>query len=107
MEREMMNFEFEEFEEFDNLIGSVTQASPAVKKDSSYSRLQYLIDNTTAIIYASVPTGDFKMNYVSNNAKLVLGFTPEQMMDDPNFMQMSQSSSHLAKDVILRNDYIF
>ena len=80
-----MNFEFEEFGEFDNLIGSVTQASPAVKKDSSYSRLQYLIDNTTAIIYASVPTGDFKMNYVSNNAKLVLGFTPEQMMDDPNF----------------------
>jgi PAS domain S-box-containing protein len=74
-----------DFEEFTDLVGSVTHASPAVKGESSYSRLQYLIDNTTAIIYASVPTGDFKMTYVSNNAKLVLGFDPQQMMDDPNF----------------------
>jgi PAS domain S-box-containing protein len=48
-------------------------------------RLQYLIDNTPAIIYSSVATGDFKMTFVSNNALRVLGYPPEVMVADPNF----------------------
>jgi PAS domain S-box-containing protein len=48
-------------------------------------RLQYLIDNTPAIIYSSVATGDFKMTFVSNNALRVLGYPPEEMVADPNF----------------------
>ena len=48
-------------------------------------RLQYLLDNTPAIIYCTVPSGDFKMTFVSNNALHVLGYHPEEMVADPNF----------------------
>jgi two-component system NtrC family sensor kinase len=49
------------------------------------ARLEYLIANTPAIIYSSVPTGDFKMTFVSDNAWRVLGYKPEEMVADPNF----------------------
>jgi two-component system, NtrC family, sensor kinase len=71
---------FEEFESF--------TSSPAPRQAEPQSplvRLQYLIDNTPAIIYSSVPSGDFKMTFVSNNAVNVLGYRPEQMLADPNF----------------------
>jgi two-component system NtrC family sensor kinase len=48
-------------------------------------RLRYLLDNTPAIIYSSVPSGDFKMTFVSENAWRVLGFHPAEMVADPNF----------------------
>lgn len=48
-------------------------------------RLEYLISNTPAIIYSSVPSGDFKMNFVSANAARVLGYDPDDMVADPNF----------------------
>jgi len=32
-----------------------------------------------------VPSGDFKMTFVSNNAYNVLGYRPEEMLADPNF----------------------
>ena len=48
-------------------------------------RLQYLLDNTPSIIYCTVPSGDFKMTFVSNNALNVLGYRPEDMVADPNF----------------------
>ncbi|PRC93358.1 ATP-binding protein [Solimicrobium silvestre] len=74
-----------EFEEFDELVAPAVKSLVVPKKETGYSRLQYLIDNTTAIIYASVPTGDFRMTYVSGNAFHVLGYRPEQMIEDPNF----------------------
>lgn len=49
------------------------------------ARLEYLIANTPAIIYSSVPTGDFKMTFVSANALRVLGYKPEDMVADQNF----------------------
>ncbi len=49
------------------------------------ARLEYLIGNTPAIIYSSVPSGDFKMNFVSANATHVLGYDPVEMVEDPNF----------------------
>lgn len=61
------------------------QSKAAVPVTSQEERLQYLIDNTPAIIYSSVPTGDFKMTYVSGNAYHVLGYRPEEMLSDPNF----------------------
>jgi two-component system, NtrC family, sensor kinase len=70
--------QFEEFESFPSNPTSAEAASPLV-------RLQYLIDNTPAIIYSSVPSGDFKMTFVSNNAFRVLGYRPEEMLADPNF----------------------
>lgn len=52
---------------------------------ASHERLRYLIENTPAIIYSSVPTGDFKMTFVSSNARRILGYDPDLMVSDPNF----------------------
>jgi PAS domain S-box-containing protein len=72
-----------EFEVFDSLTSSPAPAQGDAT--SPLVRLQYLIDNTPAIIYATVPSGDFKMTFVSNNAYNVLGYRPEEMVADPNF----------------------
>ena len=72
-----------EFEDFD-YITSDTPARPSGPADP-LQRLQYLVDNTPAIIYSTVPSGDFKMTFVSNNAFHVLGYRPEDMLADPNF----------------------
>jgi PAS domain S-box-containing protein len=72
-----------EFDEFE-FISSDTPAR-ASEPASPLQRLQYLVDNTPAIIYATVPSGDFKLTFVSNNAQNVLGYRPEDMVADPNF----------------------
>jgi two-component system, NtrC family, sensor kinase len=72
-----------EFEVFESLSSSPAPAQ--ADATSPLVRLQYLIDNTPAIIYATVPSGDFKMTFVSNNAYNVLGYRPEEMVADPNF----------------------
>jgi len=71
-----------DFEDFDSL-----SAPPAALPHSASPlvRLQYLIDNTPALIYCTVPSGDFKMTFVSNNAFNMLGYRPDQMLADPNF----------------------
>jgi len=75
-----------QFEEFDSLSGSAaTPAAAQAEAASPLTRLQYLVDNTPAIIYCTVPSGDFKMTFVSNNAYHRLGYLPEQMLADPNF----------------------
>lgn len=76
-----------QFDEFSILppATATATATDASKGLSTDTRLQYLIDNTPAIIYSSVPTGDFKMTFVSNNALHVLGYQPEEMVADPNF----------------------
>ena len=70
-----MSIDFEEF-------GAPTPPSKAV---TPLVRLQYLIDNTPGIIYCAVPSGDFKMTFVSNSAHAVLGYRPDEMVADPNF----------------------
>ncbi len=73
-------------EEFEVFWSEAPGASPAPAHETSpLVRLQYLIDNTPAIIYCTVPSGDFKMTFVSNNAYDLLGYRPEQMVADPNF----------------------
>lgn len=48
-------------------------------------RLQYLVDNTPAIIYTSVPSGDFKITFVSENLTRVLGYEPEELLNENDF----------------------
>jgi len=73
-----------QLEEFD--FFSIDSAAPPPRQAASpLTRLQYLVDNTPAIIYCMVPSGDFRMTFVSNNAHNVLGYRPEQMLADPNF----------------------
>ena len=76
-----------QFEEFESFADGAPASAPAVPhaETSPLMRLQYLIDNTPAIIYCTVPSGDFKMTFVSNNAYNLLGYRPEQMVADPNF----------------------
>jgi PAS domain S-box-containing protein len=75
--------QFEEFDDFSS--GPAAVAVPAADAASPQARLQYLLDNTPAIIYCTVPSGDFKMTFVSNNVHRALGYQPEQMVADPNF----------------------
>src|SRR5471032_3606441 len=78
-----IDMQFEEFDAF-----SSTSAGTAVDRVEAASplvRLRYLIDNTPAIIYCTVPSGDFKMTFVSNNAFHMLGYRPQDMVADPNF----------------------
>jgi len=56
-----------------------------VRLAETSARLQHLIDNSPAIIYSAVPTGDFKITFVSENLRHVLGFEPREMLDDINF----------------------
>jgi len=64
---------------------SLTAGSPLIQPLKINQRFEYLIANTPAIIYSSVPSGDFKMTFVSENALRVLGYEPQEMVDDPNF----------------------
>ena len=73
------------FEEFDVDTPSLAPHKVTAGDTEPTVRLQYLIDNTPAIIYSSVATGDFKMTFVSSNALRVLGYRPEDMVADPNF----------------------
>ncbi|MEO8118562.1 MAG: ATP-binding protein [Rhodoferax sp.] len=62
------------------LVGA---AQPELNRENA--RLKYLIANTPAIIYSSVPTGDGTMTFVSDNALRVLDYRPEEMVADPSF----------------------
>ncbi len=79
--------QFEDFDAFNVPVEPKPASAPAPVGDAGAPniRLQYLIDNTPVIIYSSVPTGDFKMTFVSGNALRVLGYQPEEMVADPNF----------------------
>ncbi|MBA5606363.1 PAS domain-containing protein [Duganella sp. FT3S] len=74
-----------QFEELEFFSTDAPARAPAAEAASPLVRLQYLVDNTPAIIYSTVPSGDFKMTFVSKNAYHVLGYRPEQMLADPNF----------------------
>lgn len=49
------------------------------------ARYRHIIGNTPAIIYSSVPSGDFRLTFVSENASRVLGYEVAEMLDDDNF----------------------
>jgi two-component system NtrC family sensor kinase len=74
----------DQFEEFSSPASTTPVRQDAGDIDER-ERYRYLLANTPAIIYSSVPSGDFKMTFVSENAARVLGFQPEEMTADPNF----------------------
>lgn len=80
-----MAMQFDDFDVFGNDAAPAAVLDASGAQASPLTRLQYLIDNTPAIIYCSVPSGDFKMTFVSNNAFNVLGYRPDDMVADPNF----------------------
>lgn len=49
------------------------------------ARLQHLIDNSSTIICSSVPSGDFRITFVSENLIRVFGYEPREMLEDHDF----------------------
>ncbi len=45
----------------------------------------YLIENTPAVIYTCVASGDFKITYISKNVERMLGYQDEEVLSDPDF----------------------
>ena len=80
-----MTMQFEDFGASADAAIVANGAGPVSAAASPLVRLQYLIDNTPAIIYSAVASGDFKLTFVSNNATNILGYRPEDMVADPNF----------------------
>lgn len=76
-----------QFEEFSSSVFTPTSPAPQSGRQDAIvtERYRYLLANTPAIIYSSVPSGDFKMTFVSENATRVLGYRPDEMLADPNF----------------------
>ena len=70
---------------FDTFESVSPRQSDAIAHREMSQRFEYLIANTPAIIYSSVPSGDFKMTFVSENAVRVLGYTSSEMINDANF----------------------
>ena len=111
-----MAIQFEEFESFASSPLPAPVASPLV-------RLKYLIDNTPAIIYSSVASGDFKMTFVSANARNVLGYAPEEMLEQgvsmlypdaaayekaggESYSRLSDGSAFIAERELLRRETV-
>jgi PAS domain S-box-containing protein len=71
-----------QFEDFDFFAPANPQASAPPEP---VNRLQHMVDHISAVIYCTVPSGDFKLTFVSNNAQTILGYAPDAMIADPNF----------------------
>jgi PAS domain S-box-containing protein len=54
------------------------------KKPASVD-LEHVLSVCPAIIYATKGSGDFACTFVSENIKEILGFTQQEMLDDPDF----------------------
>ena len=66
----------------DSTVGEAPDMRALLKDNARY---RHIIGNTPAIIYSSVPSGDFRLTFVSENASRVLGYEPQEMLDDSNF----------------------
>jgi two-component system NtrC family sensor kinase len=74
-----------QFEEFSQAVPANAPSFEQQDSGAVSERYRYLLANTPAIIYSSVPSGDFKMTFVSENVRRVLGYGPDEMLADPNF----------------------
>jgi PAS domain S-box-containing protein len=48
-------------------------------------RLQYLLTVTPGIIYTNQASGDFSCTFVSDNLQSIMGYSPWEMLEDPQF----------------------
>ncbi len=59
----------------------------AVEKErkEAHARLQHVLAVCPAVIYTTQASGDFKCTFVSETIQQILGYTPQEMLDDPDF----------------------
>ncbi|MCI0408817.1 MAG: GAF domain-containing protein [Acidobacteria bacterium] len=53
--------------------------------EEAHVRIPYVLAVCPSIIYTTEASGDFPCTFVSENIYQILGYTPEEMLDDPDF----------------------
>jgi len=67
----------------DELENRVEERTAELKE--ARERLQYLFAVSPAIIYTNQASGDFACTFVSENLHSIMGYRPQEMLDDPKF----------------------
>jgi PAS domain S-box-containing protein len=66
------------------------------------ARLQHVLAVTPAIIYTNQASGDFACTFVSESLQPIMGYAPQEMLDDPDFWTTHlhpQDARHVLADV--------
>ncbi|MBL8541153.1 MAG: GAF domain-containing protein [Betaproteobacteria bacterium] len=66
------------------------------------ARLQHVLAVTPAIIYTNQASGDFACTFVSDSLLPIMGYAPQEMLDDPDFWTTHlhpQDARHVLADV--------
>ena len=66
------------------------------------ARLQHVLAVTPSIIYTNKASGDYACTFVSESLKAIMGYTPHEMLDDPDFWTTHlhpQDARHVLPDV--------
>src|SRR4249920_3089678 len=65
-------------------------------------RLQHVLAVTPAIIYTNQASGDYACTFVSESLHPIMGYSPQEMLDDPDFWTTHlhpQDARHVLADV--------
>ena len=49
------------------------------------SRLEHWLESSPTVIYTREPRGDFAFTYISKNIQALMGWEPQQLLEDPHF----------------------
>jgi len=66
------------------------------------ARLQHVLAVTPSIIYTNQASGDYACTFVSESLKAIMGYTQQEMLDDPDFWTTHlhpQDARHVLPDV--------
>ena len=78
--------------EHGDVIGMIGYSIDITEQKKAEQRLQEseayfseLVTNSPVVIYTCVPDGDFPATFISENVRDMMGFEPQQFLDDPGF----------------------
>ena len=66
------------------------------------ARLEHVLAVTPAIIYTNQPAGDYACTFVSDSLHAIMGYEPQEMLDDPDFWTTHlhpQDARHVLAEV--------
>ena len=64
-------------------VSALKKAKDSIKIQSN--QYQLLMDSSPTVMMSCDPSGDFNIHFVSNNVNQILGYLPEQLINDNNF----------------------
>ena len=73
-----------------------------VELKDARARLQHVLAVTPAIIYTNQASGDYACTFVSDSLQPIMGYSPQEMLDDPDFWTTHlhpQDARHVLADV--------